>query len=57
MLIEMLTLVKMLILIEMLMFTFVFVNDFATVEEKLRLQLARSLVPGFHEINENGVIL
>ena len=26
-------------------------------EEKLRLQLARSLVPGFHEINENGVIL
>ena len=57
MLIEMLTLVKMLILIEMLMFTFVFVNDFAAEEEKLRLQLARSLVPGFHEINENGVIL
>ena len=57
MLIEMLTLVKMLILIEMLMFTFVFVNDFVAEEEKLRLQLARSLVPGFHEINENGVML
>ena len=57
MLIEMSTLVKMLILIKMLMFTFVFVNDFAAEEEKLRLQLARRLVPGFHEINENGVIL
>ena len=39
------------------MFIFVFVNDFVAEEEKLRLQLARSLVPGFCEINENGVIL
>ena len=42
---------------DVLMFIFVFVNDFVAEEEKLRLQLARSLVPGFHEINENGVIL
>ena len=42
---------------DVLMFTFIFVNDFVAEEEKLRLQLARSLVPGFHEINEIGVIL
>ena len=55
----MLMLVWMLILIDMLMFIFALVNcnDFVAEEEKLRLQLARSLVPGFHEISENGVIL
>ena len=42
---------------DVLMSIFVFVNDFVAEEEKLRLQLARSLVPGFHEINEIGVIL
>ena len=26
-------------------------------EEKLRLQLARSLIPGFHKINDNSAIL